>query len=662
FCVSLWEALCGIRPDRRERGKHGLVPLPDGARMAKRLHRALSRGLALESDQRYPDMPTLLADLEPPQRKWLVPAAAAASTAVLATAVGFALVPATPAITEDPCALATAPIDALWTEDRAKAVTEQLEGSLGSRAAAGVSEWAQSWAKTADQSCREVHVHHRHSEASLDRQSRCLDRALQGFTGLLETVEQQQLGSMAELHTWLGSLDQPQDCLGEVAGQVDYDPVPDGNRDEAIELRRAALQQLASEDPLQQRISATEQLLARAREIGWKPLIIDISLALARLHQAGHHVDQARTVLGQVIDLGTAAGDLERVADAWLLLQEIHLRSTFEMTEAQWAWQRAAGLFAEVSPSKRRKARLSMGHGSIQLQLGKLAEAEKDLRAAISIYTGIGDSVAMEHAVSRRLLAMALSDAGQAEAALIEIEHARELESAASPSDLMQGHTEVTALLREGGMQNDSGNFETALTLLDRGLSLAERQLGADSEQALRYHILLASVYENLGRQDDFRRETTRADEISRIAVSPRSLLRAEVLSAVGALALQDEQLQVARGAFAEALTITKNLLPADGIDVALAERNLAVALHALGRDNEARALLEHCLIVLEQEYEPDHDQLAYPLKTLGSILIARGEVETGETMLLRSRSILSKSFPDSQLINDIDALLARPD
>ncbi|MCA9681270.1 MAG: protein kinase, partial [Myxococcales bacterium] len=382
FCVSLWEALCGIRPDRRERGKHGLVPLPDGARMAKRLHRALSRGLALESDQRYPDMPTLLADLEPPQRKWLVPAAAAASTAVLATAVGFALVPATQAITEDPCALATAPIDALWTEDRAKAVTEQLEGSLGSRAAAGVSEWAQSWATTADQSCREVHVHHRHSEASLDRQSRCLDRALQGFTGLLETVEQQQLGSMAELHTWLGSLDQPQDCLGEVAGQVDYDPVPDGNRDEAIELRRAALQQLASEDPLQQRISATEQLLARAREIGWKPLIIDISLALARLHQAGHHVDQARTVLGQVIDLGTAAGDLERVADAWLLLQEIHLRSTFEMTEAQWAWQRAAGLFAEVSPSKRRKARLSMGHGSIQLQLGKLAEAEKDLRAA----------------------------------------------------------------------------------------------------------------------------------------------------------------------------------------------------------------------------------------------------------------------------------------
>ncbi|MCA9682371.1 MAG: hypothetical protein KC457_09265, partial [Myxococcales bacterium] len=68
------------------------------------------------------------------------------------------------------------------------------------------------------------------------------------------------------------------------------------------------------------------------------------------------------------------------------------------------------------------------------------------------------------------------------------------------------------------------------------------------------------------------------------------------------------------------------------------------------------------CLIVLEQEYEPDHDQLAYPLMTLGSILIARGEVETGETMLLRSRSILSKSFPDSQLINDIDALLARPD
>ncbi|MBA3545723.1 MAG: protein kinase, partial [Nannocystis sp.] len=73
FCVALWEAVYGQRPFAGEdfaqlaanvvQGK--LRPLPRAARVPERIEVALRRGLAVEPDARFPDMPALLAALAP---------------------------------------------------------------------------------------------------------------------------------------------------------------------------------------------------------------------------------------------------------------------------------------------------------------------------------------------------------------------------------------------------------------------------------------------------------------------------------------------------------------------------------------------------------------------------------------------------------------------
>jgi len=68
FCVTVWEALTGDRPfrgkDLAELRAAGAGGAPPRGTLAPAVHAVLSRGLAPDPDQRWPDMPALLAALE----------------------------------------------------------------------------------------------------------------------------------------------------------------------------------------------------------------------------------------------------------------------------------------------------------------------------------------------------------------------------------------------------------------------------------------------------------------------------------------------------------------------------------------------------------------------------------------------------------------------
>jgi eukaryotic-like serine/threonine-protein kinase len=205
LCVSLWEALCGSRPPRQERLRGGLVPLRDEQRMSKRLHLALSRGLALEPRDRFEDMPRLLAALEPPRRRWLAPAIAAGLTALVVAGAALALAldreaAARPSI----CGEAAAPVDGLWSESRRTALVQQLDPGLAPQAHQLIDAWAATWTAAAVESCEDAHVRHLYSGLALDRRSLCLARSLHGFDAFLQAVERGEASTAPEILEWIG--------------------------------------------------------------------------------------------------------------------------------------------------------------------------------------------------------------------------------------------------------------------------------------------------------------------------------------------------------------------------------------------------------------------------------------------------------------------------
>ncbi|MBL8881184.1 MAG: protein kinase, partial [Phycisphaerales bacterium] len=90
FCVALYEGLYGERPfagktagEVRMSVFRAVPPAPEGRHVPARLRRILLRGLRVDADERYPDMPALLAELAvDPTRPWKLFGLAAATLAV----------------------------------------------------------------------------------------------------------------------------------------------------------------------------------------------------------------------------------------------------------------------------------------------------------------------------------------------------------------------------------------------------------------------------------------------------------------------------------------------------------------------------------------------------------------------------------------------------
>jgi len=89
FAVALYEALAGVDPfpttgrtEAIERGQ--LAPAPG---IPRRIVHALARAMRADPSARWPDVATLLRELEPPRRRWLAPTLAASALAIAGVAV-----------------------------------------------------------------------------------------------------------------------------------------------------------------------------------------------------------------------------------------------------------------------------------------------------------------------------------------------------------------------------------------------------------------------------------------------------------------------------------------------------------------------------------------------------------------------------------------------
>jgi serine/threonine protein kinase/tetratricopeptide (TPR) repeat protein len=659
FCVGLWEALCGARPPRQERDRSRLVPLPDGVRLPKRLHQALSRGLALEARDRFADMHTMLAALAPPQRRWLAPTAAAAATAVLAGGIGYALIPpphdSQPA-PADPCAEAASSIENVWTHDRRQSLAQQVDATASARATQRVDEWAALWSNAATTSCEDIHVRQLYSEQVQDRRAICLARSLDSFEAFMLAVDERSVTSTHQLIEWLGVLRDPEACLGEAVLRSNYEAVSSEFDDEVATLRQKLIGAgVSGKGDYRQRIHMVERVRDRAAEIGDKSLLGEASLTLGLLRTKVYELPGAHAEFGRTLDIGTLMHDAELVADAWSALFMIELKK-LDLPRAAWALDRQAALFDEVEPGPRRRARLLLDRAHYFALDSRLEQAEAVLREALSVYESAGLSATWERAEAMHTLGWVLSLMGRNDAALEAYAEARRIELDGSPDARMT--SAAVDLLNESIALVDGGQPREAHERALAGLELAIAEQGPRSKLASQAHVIIAAACDALGDHDCVRNHAEQADEISQIAVGATSLSRIDVLSTVGVAAVRDNRLQDAVPPFEQALAIAQHHTAADSLRVGLAEGNLAGVLHALGQHQRAFPLATHAVETL-QKHLPESDPKVYSVTlTLAEIELARNEHDAARDLLERVAAIVPSDDIDTH--RTIDELLAR--
>jgi serine/threonine protein kinase/tetratricopeptide (TPR) repeat protein len=660
FCVGLWEALCGARPPRQERDRKGLVPLPVGVRLPKRLHLALSRGLALEARARFGDMHGLLAALTPPPRRWLAPTIAAVVTALFAACVGYVLssdeVDALPS-TDDPCAEAASPIGTIWTSERRQSLAKQVD-VVSTRATQLIDKWVDGWSNAATTSCEDVHVRQLYSEQAQDRRATCLARSLDSFEAFMLAVDEGSVTETQQLIEWLGVLRDPEACLSEAVLQSNYETVPEEFSDEIALLRRQLIGTgVSGGRNYQQRIRVAESVAERAAEIGDKLLLGEAAFALGLLHSKTYEIAAARAAFGRTLDIGTVMGDAELCADAWSGMFVVEGQLEIDLPRASWVLDRQEAMFDGIEPGPGRRARLLRDRAQYYVLDSQFEKAEATQRKALQLYDSAGLEQTWDRAEAMHALGSILSKMGRNKEAFAAYDAASGIENDGSSHRGREISAAKKALDESIALVMAQKPAE-GRALAESGLELAIAQQGCCGAMVMNFHVVLAAACDQLGDRDCLRTHAEQANEISMIAFGPTSLARFDVLSAVGVVAIRDGRPDLAIPTFEQALDIAQRHTAADSDKIGLAEGNLGGALALTGQLERAASLTTHALEILQARVPDDHQTLASFFLQLANIELDRKNLDAACRSLERAAAIVPDS--DTQTRSKIDQLLPR--
>jgi eukaryotic-like serine/threonine-protein kinase len=240
------------------------------------------------------------------------------------------------------------------------------------------------------------------------------------------------------------------------------------------------------------------------------------------------------------------------------------------------------------------RARLEATMGQVYSSLGLYAEAEALLRRALEI---ANRSLGPDHPTTLR------------------------------------SSSELAYLLSREGRNNE------AERLLTDAAYRYERILGPNHRDTLEARARLAFVYRRLG-------QLVKAEELFvNVTARERQTLGADDSQTLADLAnlsiVYDDQ-----GRSLEAVKIgtevleTRRRICEDCLPTVVAMATLASLDRGLGRNEEARALLDRAIPLAEKILGPTHPRTAIYIQTLGEVALATGDYEAAERHLLRARSI----------------------
>jgi len=494
FCVALWEGLYGEHPlasldsgfqQLRAPVLAGEVRPPPAGKVPPQVARALTRGLAVDPGQRWPDLPTLLAELDvlrrPRRRGWI---ALGAAVAVAAGGVSFGVWRAghrDPAA--EVCQGSEGLLDGVWDPARRAELQVAFAATHVPYArttfdglSRGLDAWRAGWIDARTRACRANRVYRETSEATLDTAMRCFDDQrikVRTLVGMFAAITPDRVGNAARA---IDQLPRPSRCTdaGALAAKV---PLPKDPR--AAGLVRAVETQVAAAEAARiagdshgarVRLGAASVAAAAA---GYAPLDarIDLDLGLCEidlgnLHAAAGRLERATQRSDEAADDGLRAEACAMEAEvAYFLSQYDDARRWLDRAEAV---QRRSGT------TDHERARVVELRGLVDVETDPPA-AVPELRQAVAILQRDGATPGVVQAVT----ALAGAEAAAGEDAAADADFRRALATARAA--LGSSHPLVSKVLTNyGAFLLEHDRLDEARPLFQESLSIKQAVYGAD--------------------------------------------------------------------------------------------------------------------------------------------------------------------------------------
>ena len=600
FCVALWEAVHRQRPfvggdydtlsSSVITGRfHELTPESPAW-----LRRTLRRGLAVDPEQRWPTMTSLLAALRRgPRRRRRYGRIAAAVIGLATLAVGATLGLQTRArsVAVEACTSEGHGLDDEWNDG----VRDELALAIGNlddeatraswqRLRATLDDYADEWARLREDSCTAADVDGALEPHARARVFECLDERRAAFSTLVEAWRERErwdTQTLAAATQAAAGLPDLRSCTSATWLTAAIEPPSDPTRHllvrrQRLELERAKALALAGDH--HQSLSRSEAVLAAATELDWRPL-----MAAARL-QIGEAQDDLGRYNESVDSVRAAYLDATEAGDDYLALRAATVLAPLLATELS---DHEAGLYwAEIG--KRLIAR-----GSLE---GTLEEAQ--------LLNGLG---------------IVLSHAGETEAALAAHERALAIHVEVLGPDhyaLGTGHNNM------GSTYMRKGDPEAALEHYRRAQTIWAENLGpANSEHGLAWNNV-ATVQLRLGQNEEALASYQKCRAAWAISLGDEHPWIAKSIAGVGKAHEQRGELDLALAAYEDSLAMWERLVGPD--DAGVAHPLMGIArVHGLRGEHElARTALERIVQVRE-------DGSASPIQIAESQLLLAKTLDT---------------------------------
>jgi len=626
WCVMAWELLAGERPflgrsltELAANVSSGRRTEPKRFAAPARVRRILERGLEPRIDGRWPDMATLLAQLERDGHGWWRTGAAVVLVGGIATA---ALVRDD---TVDPCANRD-PLASTWNDD----ARTQLEHAF---VATGASFAADAWVRVATELGAYIEAW-RAADLALCKgdtaavsddlrtaSALCLEdrrRALEAQIEVLGAADRATIGNAVRAVLALPAVASCSDVafLGARVKPPD-DPAIAAKVDELDRGVSTARAFIAAGDFASALVTATP-LVPTARELDYLPALARTLAARSRAESGMGRFAIALATGMESYVLALEAGDDELAADIALEVAFL-LGTKLSDTAKGLEWSAHAGAHVRrLGDGTEAEARLQAVLGSLHEARGSYEEGLQHHVQSLALQRARHQDDHPHIAEALQSIGIVYARRGEFEAARDHFAQAEELLTRASGPD----HPDVAmAMTNHATAYQELGKYDVAVKMLERAIEIRERALGKDHPDVAESLNNLGNVFERLGdrpRALECYRRALGINEKVYGAVPNRRL--SDLHNNIGVVLDTTGAYDDAVGHFLKALEMDTAILGPRHPDIAFTLTNLGIANERVQKWEAALDYYHQALAIREESIGKNHPDVADTLIGLGNV------------------------------------------
>jgi tetratricopeptide (TPR) repeat protein/predicted Ser/Thr protein kinase len=585
FCVALWEALCSERPFAGETltelalsTSAGVVrPPPRSSALPGWLRPLLERGLAPTPDARWPSLAALLDEIDRRRRprRWPLRVALAGLGGALAFALAVKL-----SHEPGPCATTADPVGSVW-DDAMRVRLRALV--LGSGSALAATTWPRlerslddahaMWLGERRDACEATHVRHESSERALDLRNACLDRRARELGALIERLAANDGTEVASFAGAVARLPDPRGCTD--ADERERRPPP---TDPDARAAYDAATELIADARATQALGEYARAITRADRAASIEYLDLAAEAASIAATSAFSID--RPDVGTRLELAVVAADA--AGDDRLRLELL----SRQVDHAVGRGASSTEIPAHVKQLAAVATRLGGGpyeRGVLAFAESRLAESDRDWTSALA----------------------------KAEVALAELEQSDE-------STLVEDTLHQLAKI-----ELELGRFDQALAHTERAERSGAERLGPDHPELIARLAMRAQILEGAQRFGEAEGLYRVALMRMLVAFGPDHRDVAAVWVGLGNTLHMLGRNAGAADAYDRALRIYGD---DDHPFAAMTRGNLAMALAAIGRADEARQVAAQMITRIRELRSGDDPLLAEALRVQGYVLSELGD------------------------------------